>query len=95
LRSPAVFTSSNSNGAEIKYPGREFIYQPKIEYHPMKTNINPELWNSLSPMQKREIAENLLVEEQGFFSDFGEVAAWVSTLVGAAAVIAFTTIVLR
>ena len=61
----------------------------------MKTSINPELWNSFTEVQKREIAENLLVEKQGLFSDLGEVAAWLSTLGAAAAVIAFTTIALR
>jgi len=61
----------------------------------MKTNINPELWNSFTEVQKRAIAENLHVEKKSMFSDVGEVAAWVGTLGAAAAVIAFTTIALR
>jgi hypothetical protein len=90
-----VFTSLNINGAERNSPGRHFNHNSSLENNPMKTKIDPALWNSFTEVQKRAIAENLLVEEQGFFSDFGEVAAWVSTLVGAAVVIAFTTIVLR
>ena len=61
----------------------------------MKTNIDPVLWNSFSEVQKRALAENILVEKQGFFNDFGEVAAWVSTLGSAVAAIVFTAILLR
>jgi hypothetical protein len=61
----------------------------------MKTNINPELWNSFSETQKRALAENILVEEKRYFNDSAEVAAWLSTLGAAAAVIAFVTILLR
>jgi len=61
----------------------------------MKTSINPELWNSFTEVQKRAIAENLLVEDKGYFSDLGEVAAWLSTLGATAALVAFTTILLR
>jgi hypothetical protein len=61
----------------------------------MKTYINPELWNSFSDRQKRALAENILVEKQGIFSDLGEVAAWLCTLGGAVAAIAFIAILLR
>ena len=61
----------------------------------MKTSINPEMWNSFTEVQKRAIAENILVEKQGLFQDMGEVAAWLTTIGAAAVVIAFTTIVLR
>jgi hypothetical protein len=61
----------------------------------MKTSINPELWNSFSQVQKRALAENILVENKGYFSDLSEVAAWLSTLAAAAALVAFTTILLR
>jgi hypothetical protein len=61
----------------------------------MKTSINPELWNTFSEVQKRAIAENILVEKKGAFSDLTEVAAWLSALGAAAAVIGFTTILLR
>jgi hypothetical protein len=61
----------------------------------MKTYINPALWNSFSEVQKRALAQNILVEKQGFFSDLDEVAAWACTLGAAAAAVAFTVILLR
>jgi len=63
----------------------------------MNTRINPELWNSFSPVQKRAVAENLVIEAPRFLGkiDLVEVAAWTSTIAAAGAVIAFASILLR
>lgn len=59
----------------------------------MKTNISPALWNSLTRLQKHVVAENMMIEKSG--PDFGEIAAWASTLAVSAGVVTFATILLR
>lgn len=59
----------------------------------MKTNISPALWNSLTRLQKHVVAENMTVEKTG--PDYGEIAAWASTLAVSAGVVTFATILLR
>jgi len=61
----------------------------------MNVQVNPEVWNTLTSVQKRAIAESIHVETRGLFQDLGELAAWASTLTATAAVICFTAILLQ
>jgi hypothetical protein len=61
----------------------------------MNAKIYPEVWNTLTRVQKRAIAENIHLEKRPLFHDLGEVAAWISTLSATAAVIGFAFILLR
>ncbi len=61
----------------------------------MNTKIDAEFWNTLTRVQKRAVAENLAVEPVEAKSDVSEFAAWASTLAVAAAVVAFTLILVR
>jgi len=61
----------------------------------MNTKINAEIWNTLTRVQKRAIAENLAVEPGAAQHDVSEFAAWASTLAVAGAVVLFALILLR
>jgi hypothetical protein len=61
----------------------------------MNIQINPEMWNSLSRVQKRAVAETIRVEKRPLFKDMGELSAWMSTLAATAAVVAFATLLLK
>ncbi len=59
----------------------------------MNVKINPALWNSLTRLQKRVLAENMIVAKPGW--DIAEIAAWASTLAISAGVAMFAAILLR
>jgi len=62
----------------------------------MNTKIDAEIWNSLSRVQKRAIAENIAVDEPASSRyDLGEIAAWAGTLALSAAVVGFALIAMR
>ncbi len=61
----------------------------------MNTKIDAQIWNSLSPVQKRAIAERITVEDTTSRFDKSEVAAWVGTLFLSAAIVGFALIALR
>jgi hypothetical protein len=61
----------------------------------MNTKIDAQVWNTLSPVQKRAIAARITVEEPATRFDKSEVAAWVGTLFLSAAIVGFAVIALR
>jgi hypothetical protein len=60
----------------------------------MNTKIDAQIWNSLSRVQKRAVAENMLVEENSH-ADKNEIIAWVGTLALSAAIVGFAIIAMR
>ena len=61
----------------------------------MNVNINPELWNTLTPVQKRALAESVHVQPARRAVDFGELIAWATTVFAVLAVIGCATLLLR
>ena len=61
----------------------------------MNVTINPELWNTLTPVQKRALAETVRVQPTKRAVDFGEVIAWSTTVAAALAVIGYATLLLK
>jgi len=60
----------------------------------MYVKVIPEVWNTLTAVQKRSLAENVQFDHRPRV-DMAEVAAWASTLLAAAAVIGFAFLLLR
>jgi hypothetical protein len=61
----------------------------------MNVKINPELWNTLTPVQKRALAESLRAEPLGRRLDIAELAAWITTFAAAVAVASCAALLLR
>jgi hypothetical protein len=61
----------------------------------MNVIINPELWNTLTPVQKRAIAESVRVQPTRRKVDFAELIAWATTLAATLAVITCAKLLLR
>jgi hypothetical protein len=60
----------------------------------MNTRIDAEIWNTLSRVQKRAIAENIVLDERPR-TDRGELAAWAGTLALSAAIVGFALIAMH
>jgi len=60
----------------------------------MYVKVIPEVWNTLTAMQKRSLAENVQYDDRPRV-DLAEVAAWASTVLATMAVVAFAAILLR
>ncbi|MGA2052807.1 MAG: hypothetical protein ABSH19_05795 [Opitutales bacterium] len=61
----------------------------------MNVKINPELWNTLTPVQKRALAESLHDEPPARRVDFAELAAWITTFAAVVAVVSCAALLLR
>jgi hypothetical protein len=61
----------------------------------MTVKINPELWNTLTSVQKRAMAESVHVEPRRFRLEAGELAAWATTLAAAFGVISLAALILH
>jgi hypothetical protein len=58
----------------------------------MNVKIDPQVWNSFTPVQKRAIAESLEVNPGLFGLDLTEIAAWATTLLATGLVAVFATL---
>jgi hypothetical protein len=61
----------------------------------MYVKINPELWNTLTPVQKRALAESVDAAPARTVVDFAEVIAWATTLAATMAVVCGVTFILH
>ncbi len=61
----------------------------------MHIELKPEVWNCLTPVQKRVMAENLDAKSLRPGVEGGEVAAWVVTLAAAGVVFAFASLLMH
>ncbi len=61
----------------------------------MNVIINPELWNTLTPVQKRAIAESVRVQPAKRAVDFAELIAWGTTVAAGLTFIGYAALLLR
>jgi hypothetical protein len=61
----------------------------------MNVKINPEIWNTLTPVQKRALAESVHTLPASRRWDLAELAAWGTTLAATFSVVCFATLLLR
>jgi hypothetical protein len=61
----------------------------------MHIELKPELWNCLSAVQKRVVAESIDVKSTPRSVDVSELAAWVLTLAAAGVVFGFASLLMH